>query len=78
MEKTIERLVNGNIKVTILFLALSLVNLAPDIIEAILNGIRPSPKATAGQEEPAKTTLFKLRKGFPEDWNEQRKLFGMK
>ena len=48
-----------------LFRALSLVNLAPDIIEAILNGIRPSPKATAGQEEPATLTLSKLRKGFP-------------
>ena len=45
--------------------------------EAILNGIRPSPKATAGQEEPATLTLSKLRKGFPEDWTEQRKMFGM-
>ena len=49
-----------------LFRALSLVNLAPDIIEAILNG-----------KEPAILTLSKLRKGFPEDWEEQRKLFGM-
>ena len=49
-----------------LFRALSLVNLAPDIIETILNGIRPSPKATAGQEEPATLTLSKLRKNFPE------------
>ena len=49
-----------------LFRALSLVNLAPDIIEAILNG-----------KEPAKLTLSKLRKGFSEDWTEQRKLFGM-
>ena len=60
-----------------LFRALSLVNLATDIIEAILNGIRPSPKAMAGQEEPAALTLSKLRKGFPEDWTEHRKLFGM-
>ena len=45
---------------------MSLVNLAPDIIETILNG-----------KEPAKLTLSKLRKGFPEDWTEQRKLFGM-
>ena len=60
-----------------LFRALSLVNLAPDIVEAILNGIRPSPKATAGQEEPATLTLSKLRKGFPEDWDEQRKMFGI-
>ena len=49
-----------------LFRALSLVNLAPDIIEAILNG-----------KEPAALTLSKLRKGFPEDWDEQRKMFGM-
>ena len=50
-----------------LFRALSLVNLAPDIIEAILNG-----------KEPSSLTLSKLRKGFPEDWTVQRKLFGMK
>ena len=49
-----------------LFRALSLVNLAPDIIEAILNG-----------KEPATLTLSKLRKGFPEDWNEQRRMFGI-
>ena len=49
-----------------LFRTLSLVNLAPDIIEAILNG-----------KEPATITLSKLRKGFPEDWDEQRKLFGI-
>ena len=49
-----------------LFRALSLVNLAPNIIEAILNG-----------KEPATLTLSKLRKGFPEDWTEQRKMFGM-
>ena len=49
-----------------LFRALSLVNLAPDITEAVLNG-----------KEPSSLTLSKLRKGFPEDWTEQRKLFGM-
>ena len=49
-----------------LFRALSLVNLAPDIIEAILNG-----------KEPVALTLSKLRKGFPEDWDEQRKMFGI-
>ena len=49
-----------------LFRALSLVNLAPDIIEAILDGTESSP-----------VTLSRLRKGFPDDWNEQRKLFGM-
>ncbi len=49
-----------------LFRALSLVNLAPDIMEAILNGA-----------EPRAFTLSRLRKGFPDDWGEQRKFFGM-
>lgn len=49
-----------------LFRALSLVNLAPDIIEAILDGT-----------EPSAITLSRLRKGFPDDWDEQRKFFGM-
>lgn len=49
-----------------LFRALSLVNLAPDIIEAILDG-----------KEPSTVTLSRLRKGFPNDWDEQRKFFGM-
>lgn len=49
-----------------LFRALSLVNLAPDIIEAILDG-----------KEPSTVTLSRLRKGFPDDWNEQKKFFGM-
>ena len=49
-----------------LFRSLSLVNLAPDIVEAILNG-----------KEPSSLTLSKLRKGFPEDWEEQRRMFGM-
>ena len=49
-----------------LFRALSLVNLAPDIIEAILDG-----------KEPSTVTLSRLRKGFPDDWDEQRKFFGM-
>ena len=60
-----------------LFRAWSLVNLAPNIIAAILNGIRPSPKAMAGQEEPATLSLSKFRKGFPKDWVEQRKMFGI-
>ena len=46
---------------------MSLVNLAPDIIETILNG-----------KEPATLTLSKLRKGVPEDWDEQRKILEMK
>lgn len=49
-----------------LFRALSLVNLAPDIIGAIVSGM-----------EPPALTLARLRKGIPEDWNEQRKTFGM-
>ena len=50
-----------------LFRALSLVNLAPDIINLILDG-----------REPSTITLNKLRKGFPEDWDEQRAFFGIK
>jgi len=49
-----------------LFRALSLVNLAPEIIEAILD-----------EKEPSTVTLSRLRKGFPNDWDEQRKFFGM-
>lgn len=49
-----------------LFRALSLVNLAPDILEAILDST-----------EPPTLTLSRLRKGFPDDWDEQRKFFGM-
>ena len=50
-----------------LFRALSLINLAPDIINLILDG-----------REPKTITLTKLRKGFPEDWEEQRRYFGIK
>ena len=50
-----------------LFRALSLVNLAPDIINLILDG-----------REPKTITLTKLRKGFPEDWEEQRHYFKIK
>ncbi len=49
-----------------LFRALSMVNLAPDIVEAILNGM-----------EPEQLTIKNLRRGIPEDWNEQRRRFGM-
>ena len=49
-----------------LFRALSLVNLAPDIIGAIVSGM-----------EPPALTLARLRKGIPDDWSEQRKAFGM-
>ncbi len=44
---------------------LKLTTLAPDIIEAILNG-----------EEPSGLSLSKLLKTFPLDWNEQRAFFG--
>ena len=46
---------------------LSLTLLAPDIVEAIING-----------EEPSGLSLEKLVSGFPEDWEEQRKMFGLK
>ncbi len=42
-----------------------LTNLAPDIIEAILNG-----------EESNGMSLARLSKPFPEEWEEQRQLFG--
>lgn len=41
--------------------------LAPDIVTAIVNG-----------EEPDKLSLEKLVSGFPEDWQEQKKMFGFK
>jgi hypothetical protein len=44
---------------------LKLSTLAPDIVEAILNG-----------EEPTGLSLAKLTKTFPTDWNEQRAMFG--
>lgn len=44
---------------------MKLTSLAPDIIETILNG-----------EEPSGLSLTTLLKGFPEDWEEQRKVLG--
>ena len=49
-----------------MFRSLSMVNLAPDIVEAILDG-----------SEPEQLTLKNLRSGIPDDWNEQRRRFGM-
>ncbi len=46
---------------------LSLTALAPDIVNAIING-----------EEPNGLSLEKLVSGFPDDWEEQRKMFGFK
>lgn len=44
---------------------LKLTSLAPDIVEAIFVG-----------EEPPGISLAKLTHPFPEEWNEQRRLFG--
>ena len=48
-----------------LFRALSLVNLAPDIIVAVMQG-----------KTPPEMTLAKAVNNLPEDWQEQRELFG--
>ena len=45
---------------------LRLLNLAPDIQEAIIRG-----------EEPDGLSVTRLRKPIPDDWREQRELFGM-
>ena len=44
---------------------LGLNNLAPDIVEAIVNGA-----------EPNGLSIAQIMKNIPEDWNEQRRLFG--
>jgi len=44
---------------------LKLTTLAPDIVEAIING-----------EEPDGLSLARLTRSFPEEWSEQRTLFG--
>ena len=44
---------------------LGLNNLAPDIVEAIVNGA-----------EPDGLSIAQIMKNIPEDWNEQRRLFG--
>jgi hypothetical protein len=46
---------------------LKLTTLAPDIVEAIING-----------EEPNGLSLARLTRAFPEEWSEQRILFGFK
>jgi hypothetical protein len=45
---------------------LKLTTLAPDIVEAIING-----------EEPDGLSLAKLTRTFPEDWRKQRRCFGV-
>ena len=49
-----------------LFRSLSLANLAPDLVGAIMAG-----------NEPGGLTVSALRKGIPEDWEEQRRLFAI-
>jgi hypothetical protein len=46
---------------------LKLATLAPDIVEAIING-----------EEPDGLSLAKLIRSFPEEWSQQRTFFGFK
>jgi len=48
-----------------LFHSLEMVNLAPDIVKAILDGSVPDG-----------FTLSRLRKGIPDDWDEQHREFG--
>ena len=57
----------GNLDVDNSYVAriLKLTTLAPDIIEAILNG-----------EEPSGLSLSRLIRTFPMDWDQQRALFG--
>ncbi len=45
---------------------LSLVNLAPDIVAKVMQG-----------KAPESLTLGKVSNGIPDDWQEQRKIFGM-
>ena len=58
---------NLNLNRSYVIKILSLNTLAPDIVTAIVNG-----------EEPDKLSLEKLVSGFPDDWQEQKKLFGFK
>ena len=53
-----------NVERAFLFRSLSLVNLAPDLLEVIMNGT-----------EPPNLTLTKLKRGFPEHWQDQRQFF---
>jgi len=45
---------------------LGLANLAPDIVEAVCSG-----------SEPEGVSLARLVKGFSDDWEEQRRMFGV-
>jgi len=54
-----------NVEVTHMYRVMRLTLLAPDIIEAVLNG-----------KQPRTLTLQNVVRGFPISWKEQRKVFG--
>lgn len=54
-----------NVEVTHMYRVMRLTLLAPDIIEAVLNGTQPRT-----------LTLQNVVRGFPISWQEQRKVFG--
>lgn len=54
-----------NVEVTHMYRVMRLTLLAPDIIEAVLNG-----------KQPRTLTLQNVVRGFPISWQEQRKVFG--
>lgn len=54
-----------NIEVTHVYRLMRLTLLAPDIVEAVLDGTQPRP-----------LTLQNVVRGFPVSWKEQRALFG--
>lgn len=54
-----------NVEVTHMYRVMRLTLLAPDIIEAVLNGTQPRT-----------LTLQNVVRGFPVSWQEQRKVFG--
>lgn len=54
-----------NVEVTHMYRVMRLTLLAPDIIEAVLNGTQPRT-----------LTLQNVVRGFPISWQEQRKIFG--
>jgi len=54
-----------NVEVTHMYRVMRLTLLAPDIIEAVLNG-----------KKPRTLTLQNVVRGFPISWQEQRKVFG--
>ena len=69
MEKTIERLVNGNIKVTIP------IRLKYDGCKTVIH--QPEVELAGLNPGPMSPLPKPVIQGFPEDWTEQRKMFGM-